>query len=168
MLVYEVTGELQRPMRRSLLLFAVGLVLGLSIAFVYGGSGLLHRLTAFPLSLLCAVLTMILVGWNFSAGRMRLILSGIRKPMGHGRSMATVMSTEFAISATPAGSGGLLTYVYLLKRHGVSGTSAAAMYAADIMIRKLATGAYSKLSRNLPSHTANVIGAGRLMRNSSN
>ena len=65
---------------------------------------------------------------------MRLMLSGIGKPMGHGRSLATVIATEFAISATPAGSGGLLTYAYLLKRHGAPGTAAAAMYATDIMI----------------------------------
>lgn len=124
-------------MRRFLSLFAVGLVLVLSIAFIYGGSGLFHRLAAFPLSVLCAVLAMIFVGWNFNAGRMRLMLSGIGKPMGHGRSLATVMATEFAISATPAGSGGLLTYVYLLKRHGAPGTAAAAMYATDIMIDTL-------------------------------
>ncbi len=121
-------------MRRSLSLLAVGLVLGLSIVFIYGGSGLFHRLAAFPLSVLCVVLAMIFVGWNFNAGRMRLMLSGIGNPMGHGRSLATVMATEFAISATPAGSGGLLTYVYLLKRHGAPGTAAAAMYATDIMI----------------------------------
>lgn len=124
-------------MRRSLSLFAVGLVLGLSVAFIYGGSGLVHRLAAFPLSVLYAVLAMIFFGWNFNAGRMRLMLSGIGKPMGHGRSLATVMATEFAISATPAGSGGLLTYIYLLKRHGAPGTAAAAMYATDIMIDML-------------------------------
>ena len=121
-------------MRRSLLLFAVGLVLGLSIVFIYGGNGLFHRLAVFPLSVLCTALAMIFFGWNFNAGRMRLMLSGIGKPMGHSRSLATVMATEFAISATPSGSGGLFTYVYLLKRHGASGTAAAAMYATDIMI----------------------------------
>lgn len=126
-----------QSMRRALALFAVGLVLGLSIAFIYGGSGLFHRLAAFPLSVLFAVLAMIFVGWNFNAGRMRLMLSGIGKPMGHGRSLATVMATEFAISATPAGSGGLLTYAFLLKRHGVPGTAATAMYATDIMIDML-------------------------------
>lgn len=127
----------QHPMRRSLTLVAIGLVLGLSVALVYGGSGLFQRLETFPLSLLCAVLAMIFAGWNFNAGRMRLMLSGIGKPMGHGRSLATVMATEFAISATPAGSGGLLTYVYLLKRHGAPATAAAAMYATDILIDML-------------------------------
>jgi len=113
---------------------ALGLVLGLSIALIYGGSGLFHRLAAFPLSLLCVVLAMIFAGWNFNAGRMRLMLGGIEKPMAHGRALATVMATEFAICATPAGSGGLLTYVYLLKRHGAPASAAAAMYATDIMM----------------------------------
>ena len=121
-------------MRRTFTLVALGLVLGLGIAILYGGDGLFHRLEAFPLSVLGVVLAMIFVGWNFNAGRMRLMLSGLGKPMGHGRSLATVMATEFAISATPAGSGGLLTYVYLLKQHGAPATAAAAMYATDIMI----------------------------------
>jgi uncharacterized protein (TIRG00374 family) len=124
-------------MRRSLSLVAVGLVLGLSVALIYGGSGLFRRLETFPLSLLCVVLGMIFAGWNFNAGRMRLMLGGIAKPMGHGRALATVMATEFAINATPAGSGGLLSYVYLLKRHGAPATAAAAMYATDIMIDML-------------------------------
>lgn len=121
-------------MRRSLSLVVLGLVLGLSVALLYGGSGLFHRLAAFPLSLLCVVLAMIFVGWNFNAGRMRLMLGGIGKPMAHGRALATVMATEFAICVTPAGSGGFLTYVYLLKRHGAPATAAAAMYATDIMM----------------------------------
>lgn len=37
-------------MRRSLWLVAFGLVLGLSILLLYGGSGLFQRLATFPLS----------------------------------------------------------------------------------------------------------------------
>lgn len=124
-------------MRRLYSLIAIGLSLGLGVAILYGGGGLFHRMTAFPLSLLCMVLAMIFIGWNLNAGRMRLMLGGIAKPMKHGRSLATVVAAEFAISATPAGGGGLLTYVYLLKRHGVPASAAAAMYATDIMIDML-------------------------------
>jgi len=80
---------------------------------------------------------MIFACWNCNAGRLRLMLGGIAKPMGHGRALATMMATEFAINATPAGSGGLLSYVYLLKRHGASASAAAAMYATDIMMDML-------------------------------
>ena len=134
-------------MKRTLTLVALGLVLGLGIAILYGGGGLFHRLEAFPLSVLGVVLTMIFVGWNFNAGRMRLMLSGIGKPMGHGRSLATVMATEFAICATPAGSGGLLTYVYLLKRHGAPASAAAAMYATDIMMDVLVFSSHHAIRR---------------------
>ncbi len=121
-------------MRRSLWLVALGLVLGLSIPLLYGGSGTFQRLATFPLSLLGVVLTMIFIGWNFNAGRLCLMLGGIGQPMAHGRALATVMATEFAFCATPAGSGGPLTYVFLLRRHGVPGTDAAALYALDILM----------------------------------
>lgn len=124
-------------MRRSLWLVALGLVLGLSIPLLYGGSGTFQRLATFPLSLLGVVLMMIFIGWNFNAGRLRLMLGGIGQPMAHGHALATVMATEFAFCATPAGSGGPLTYVFLLRRHGVPGTSAAALYALDILMDML-------------------------------
>ena len=124
-------------MRRSLWLVALGLALGLSIPLLYGGSGLFQRLAAFPLPLLGVVLAMIFVGWNFNAGRLRLMLGGIGRPMGPRRALATVMATEFAICATPAGSGGPLTYVFLLQRHGVSGAQAAALYTLDILMDML-------------------------------
>ena len=124
-------------MRRSLWLVALGLALGLSIPLLYGGSGLFQRLAAFPLPLLGVVLAMIFVGWNFNAGRLRLMLGGIGRPMAPRRALATVMATEFAICATPAGSGGPLTYVFLLQRHGVSGAQAAALYTLDILMDML-------------------------------
>lgn len=124
-------------MKRSLWLVALGLVLGLSVPLLYGGSGVFQRLGGFPLSLLCLVLAMVFIGWNFNAGRLRLMLGGIGQPMAHGRALATAMSSEFAFCATPAGSGGPLTYVYLLRRHGVTGASAAALYATDILMDML-------------------------------
>lgn len=124
-------------MKRSLWLIAAGLVLGLSIPLLYGGSGLFQRLATFPLPLLGVVLGMIFIGWNFNAGRLRLLLGGIGQPMRHGRALGTVMATEFALCATPAGSGGPLTYVLLLRRHGVPGSNAAALYALDILMDML-------------------------------
>lgn len=124
-------------MKRSLWLVVLGLVLGMSIPLLYGGNGMFHRLATFPLSLLGVVLAMVFVGWNFNAGRLRLMLGGIHQPMKHGRALATVMATEFAFCATPAGSGGPLTYVFLLRRHGVLAPSAAALYTLDILMDML-------------------------------
>ena len=124
-------------MRRSLALVAFGLLLGLGIPLLYGGSGLFQRLATFPLHLLGVVLTMIFIGWNFNARRLRIMLGGIGQAMGHWRALATVVATEFAFCATPAGSGGPVAYVFLLGRHGVPGTSAAALYALDILMDML-------------------------------
>ena len=121
-------------MRRTLWLVAIGLTVGLSIPLIYGGSGLFQRVATFPLSLLATALTMILLGWNFSAARLRIMLHGIRQPMVYWRALATIIATEFACCATPAGGGGPLAYVFLLKRHGASGTGAAALYALDILM----------------------------------
>jgi uncharacterized protein (TIRG00374 family) len=123
--------------RRSVWLAAAVLALGLGIPLAYGGAGLFGRLAAFSPLLLGAVLGMVFTGWNFNAGRLRLMLGGIRQPMSHGRALATVMATEFAFSATPAGSGGPLAYVYLLRRHGVTGSTAAALYALDVLMDML-------------------------------
>ena len=121
-------------MRRILWLAAIGLTVGLSIPLIYGGRGLFHQLATFPLSLLGAGLAMIVLGWNFSAVRLRLMLHGIGQPMAYGRALAIIIATEFACCATPAGGGGPVAYVFLLKRHGASGTGAAALYALDILM----------------------------------
>lgn len=124
-------------MKRYVLLAVIGLALGLGIPLFYGGTELFRRLAMFPLPLLAMVLAMVFVGWNFNAGRLRLMLGGIGHPMAHGRALATVMATEFAICATPVGSGGPVAFLFLLRRHGVSGASAAALYALDILLDML-------------------------------
>lgn len=124
-------------MRRFLWLAALGLVLCLSVPLLYGGRDLFQRLATFPPLLLGVVLTMIFIGWNLNTGRLRLMLGGIGQPMAHGRALATTMGAEFAFCATPGGSGGPLTYVFMLRRHGVSASGAAALYATDILMDML-------------------------------
>lgn len=124
-------------MRRFLWLAALGLVLCLSVPLLYGGRDLFQRLATFPPLLLGVVLTMIFIGWNLNAGRLRLMLGGIGQPMAHGRALATTMAAEFAFCATPGGSGGPLTYVFMLRRHGVPASGAAALYATDILMDML-------------------------------
>ena len=121
-------------MKRYFWLLAIALVLGLGIPVIYGGAELFDQLTIFPLHVLALVLAMVFIGWNLNAGRLRLMLGGIRQPMGQGRALATVIATEFAFCATPAGSGGPVTYVYLLRRYGISGSCGAALYTLDILM----------------------------------
>ncbi len=117
--------------RRYLTLAVLGLLLGLGIPLAMGGSELYPLLRQVPLATLLTLLGMILVAWNLNAGRLRLLAGGAGLHLGQGRALAILMATEFAICATPAGSGGPATFAWLLRRHGLAGPQSLALYAAD-------------------------------------
>ena len=104
----------------------------MAIPVILGGEGLLPVLNRLSLRRLLVLLAMILVAWNLNAGRLRLLAGGVGYRLGQCRALAIVMATEFAISATPGGTGGPLTYSWLLQRHpGIPGARGVALYAAD-------------------------------------
>ncbi len=113
------------------LLIALGLGLGMGIPLFLGGRDLLPLLKKVTAGELATLLGMIFVGWHLNAGRLRLLAGGAGRHLGQWQALATVMATEFAICATPAGSGGPLTYAWLLRRHGLDTPRALALYAAD-------------------------------------
>ncbi|HTA66340.1 MAG TPA: lysylphosphatidylglycerol synthase transmembrane domain-containing protein [Xanthomonadaceae bacterium] len=123
--------------RRIWALGALGLGVGLGIPFAIGGTATLLRLQALPAGLWLIALSMIVFAWNANALRLRLLLGGIARPMGQVQAVATVMATEFAICATPAGTGGPVTLVMLLKRHGLNAAQALALYAIDQLMDML-------------------------------
>lgn len=118
-------------MKRYLLLATLSLALSVGIPFAYGGVELLTRLAQVPPWLIAGMLAMVLIGWGFNAARLRLLLGGVASPTRRRRALATVVATEFAGAASPAGVGGPLTYVYLLHRQGLPTAYAASLYAID-------------------------------------
>lgn len=116
-------------MKRGLWLLACALLAAALVPLLLGGGGLWERLRTFPPGLLLAMLGMILLGWNFNALRLRLLLVG--RPMGQGQALGVVMATEFAICATPAGAGGPLTLMALLMRHGLRPAQGTAIYTVE-------------------------------------
>ena len=119
---------------RYWLLCALGLAIGLAIPLWIGGAAILPTLARLDAAHWLALLALIGIGWNCNAGRLRLLAAGLGVPLGQGRALATVMATEFAICATPAGSGGPATYAWLLSRQGLPSAAGAALYAADQVI----------------------------------
>ncbi len=115
-------------------IFVIALLAGLLIPLSYGGWDGLSRLRELPLGLMIGSLAMVVLGWNLNAARLRLVLGGTGVRMGQGRALATIMSSEFAMSATPAGTGGALTYIFLLHRHGLASSHAAACYALEQLL----------------------------------
>lgn len=118
-------------MKRYLLLAALSLLLSMAIPLVYGGIGVLPRLADVSPWLMSGALGMILIGWGFNAARLRLLLAGVAQSAPRRRALATVIATEFAGAASPAGVGGPLTYIYLLHRQGLPTAHAASLYAID-------------------------------------
>lgn len=117
-------------MKRAILI-GLALLLSLAIPLSYGGFGVIMQLPRVAHWLIPTILAMVLVGWLFNAARLRLLVSGVDGHLSRRQALATVISTEFAGAASPAGVGGPLTYVYLLHQHRVKPGHGAALYAVD-------------------------------------
>lgn len=117
--------------QRSLWLLLISLLLALVIPLLLGGRESLGILKAFPIGQLTIMLGMIVICWNINAWRLRLLLAGRAGDLSQPQGLAIVMATEFAICATPGGSGGPVTLLGLLARRGLPATQATAVFAAD-------------------------------------
>lgn len=118
-------------MRRSLWLLPAGLLIALLIPLLLGGRGLPAVLAGFPIGQLALMMGLIVVCWNLNALRLRLLLGRHAERLTQSRALGVVMATEFAICATPGGSGGPLTLLGLLMRHGVRPAHATAVFTLD-------------------------------------
>ncbi|WP_407311992.1 lysylphosphatidylglycerol synthase transmembrane domain-containing protein [Pseudomonas sp. nanlin1] len=110
---------------------AVGLAVAVLVPLWLGGGEMLGHLRGFPLWLLAVLFGMILVGWVVNTLRLRLLLDDEAQKVGRLKSLAVVMATEFAYSATPGGSGGPVTLIALLSRFGVRPARSSAAFAMD-------------------------------------
>lgn len=108
-----------------------GLLTALLIPLVLGGSEMFLRLSSFPLDLLLGMLGMIVACWGLNALRLRLLLGDSVGGLSPLKSLGVVMATEFAICATPGGSGGPLTLMTVLSRNGVRPAKSSAVFATD-------------------------------------
>jgi uncharacterized protein (TIRG00374 family) len=109
----------------------VALLAALIIPLWLGGSETGARLQQFPMQLLLLMFAMIVLCWLVNTLRIRLLLGSHRGQLGRIKSLGVVMSTEFAMCATPGGSGGPLTLMALLARNGVRPAHGSAVFAMD-------------------------------------
>ncbi len=117
-------------MSRGLLLFG-GLLAAVLVPLVLGGSETWSRLSGFPLPWLLIMFGMILLCWVVNTLRLRLLLGDQSRKIGRLGSLGVLMAAEFAYCATPGGSGGPLTIMALLARHGVRPARGSAVFAMD-------------------------------------
>lgn len=108
-------------------LFAAILV-GLAVPVLWGGVGLWPRLASIPPTAILAALALIAVSWCCNGSRLALLVGATGRPLPLSQTIPVTIATEFAICATPGGSGGPVTYTALLTRRGVSAPGALALY----------------------------------------
>ena len=109
----------------------VALVVALLIPAWLGGGDSVVRLRQFPLPQLLGMFAMIIGCWLINSLRLRLLLGAQRGQLGRCKSLGVVISTEFAMCATPGGSGGPLTLMALLARNGIRPAQGSAVFAMD-------------------------------------
>lgn len=117
--------------RPWLVLIVISLILSLAIPLLYGGFGSLRTAQAVPLQGLLLLLAMILLAWCCNAARIRLLVKALGGQLRRRDAFTTVIASEFAGVATPAGAGNPATYVLLLSRQGLPVSSGAAVVAVD-------------------------------------
>ena len=113
------------------IVLVVGLLAAVLIPLLLGGNETWSRLQGFPLNWLLIMFAMILLCWIINTLRLRLLLADQHDKLGPLKSLGVVMAAEFAYCATPGGSGGPLTIMGLLARHGVRPARSSAVFAMD-------------------------------------
>jgi uncharacterized protein (TIRG00374 family) len=116
---------------RYWLLALLALLLGLAVPLSYGGLDALRFLLEVPGWLVPAMIAMVLAGWGLNALRLYTLADGLGVGIGYRQALQTVVATEFASCASPAGTGGPVAFVLLLRRHGLVGARAAAFFAVE-------------------------------------
>jgi uncharacterized protein (TIRG00374 family) len=123
-----------RGMKARILLIALSVIISLAVALAYGGTAAFARMVQLPFWPLSAGLAMIVFGWHVNAARLRLLVRGLGLRLRHWEAYPLVMASEFSFAATPGGAGGLITYIYLLKRRGVPAAQATALCTIDQLL----------------------------------
>ncbi|AZE85529.1 hypothetical protein C4J98_4144 [Pseudomonas orientalis] len=116
---------------RRLIWLVLALLVALVIPVWLGGGETIARLRQFPLPQLLGMFAMIIGCWLINSLRIRLLLGEQRGRLGWRKSLGVVISTEFAMCATPGGSGGPLTLMGLLARNGIRPAHGSAVFAMD-------------------------------------
>ncbi|HSP00119.1 MAG TPA: lysylphosphatidylglycerol synthase transmembrane domain-containing protein, partial [Thioalkalivibrio sp.] len=111
----------------------IAMTIGIATSIWLSGKDPLHALALFPPWVIPMGLLMIVLCWNINALRYRLLLAAQGIHRQHRVNLGIVMATEFGYVATPFGSGGPATFLWLNRRHGVPVTTAGGVFALDQM-----------------------------------
>jgi uncharacterized protein (TIRG00374 family) len=94
----------------------------------------LLRLREVRLLYLLAAGGMVFCSWACAAGKVWMLCRSFGYRMGFGEALTVTLATEFGIAVSPAGVGGSVMFLTLLKRAGIPLTVGGSMLAVDVAV----------------------------------
>lgn len=118
-------------MRPWQLLIALSLILSLSVPFYAGGWEALQAFGQLSWWAMGTLLGLMVVSWSVQATRIHFLARVLGRRLRPHQVLGTTVAAEFGHAATPGGTGGPATYLFLLTRQGMSADEALAVQAVD-------------------------------------
>ncbi len=104
------------------------------VTILAGPPGNLADFNCLPWRWIPALLGLVTCSWLCNGARLSVLCRALGYPVPFKNTFAASLAAEFAVAATPAGTGGALTYVTLLGKAGVPGSMTASLLAAEVAI----------------------------------
>jgi glycosyltransferase 2 family protein len=96
--------------------------------------GTMENLRKFPPAILPLLFGMIFLAWMCNGARVWLMCRAVGHPLRYRQAITVSLSTEFGIAATPAGVGGTVIRLTLLRQAGLPLTTAGSLLATDAAV----------------------------------
>lgn len=110
---------------------ALGLVPGLAVPLLWGGTDALARLGALSPGLLAGAAVMAAGCWALNAARLRVLFNHLGAHLGGLQALRMLLAVEFGLCVLPANAGGAVVWSLLGHRAGLRGAGGLAAYACD-------------------------------------
>lgn len=113
------------------LLIVLSLTLSVGIPLFIGGLDALSAFRNLSWSAFLLLPGLTALSWLVQAGRLLWLSQAIGLRLNFAPAFGTTMAAEFGHAASPGGTGGPATYLFLLTRYGLSGDQALAVQTVD-------------------------------------
>lgn len=110
---------------------ALGLLPGLAVPLLWGGTDAVVRLAALSPGLLAGAATMAGACWVLNATRLRVLFNHLGARLGGWQALRMLLAVEFGLCVLPANAGGAVVWSLLGQRAGLRGAGGLAAYACD-------------------------------------
>jgi len=107
-------------MRKQLLLLLVlSISIALSLPVFFGGGRAFLLLAHISTTAVATLLAIVVLTWLFNAVRVFLLFRGAGHSVGFWKTLSFILACDFSVKATPAGIGGPITAITVLRKYGI-------------------------------------------------